>query len=134
LALVQVRRGGLTSRAREVRIAPAAPGLFSVNQRGDGPNIIVHADSFRLINETEPARRGEHLSISCTGLRGGGAAPALTVGGLPALVTWSGPMPGFPGVDHVNIQVPRDAPLGASVPIQMRAENSISNSVTIAVE
>ena len=134
LALLQVRRGGLTSRARQVRISTSAPGLFSLNQGGDGPGIIVHADNFRLVSETEPARRGENLSILCTGLGANSVEPTVTVGGFSAQVTWSGPMPGFPGVDQVNIQVPIDAPRGVSVPLQMSAGNSTSNTVTIVID
>jgi uncharacterized protein (TIGR03437 family) len=134
LALLQVRRGGLTGRAREVRISTSAPGLFSLNQRGDGPGIIVHGDNFRLVSETEPARRGEYVSILGTGLGVTGVEPTVTVGGVSARVTWSGPMPGFSGVDQVNIQVPIDAPRAVSVPLQMRAGNSTSNTVTIAID
>jgi uncharacterized protein (TIGR03437 family) len=64
----------------------------------------------------------------------GGAVPGVTVGGLPATVTWSGPMPGFPGVDQVNIHVPNDAQRATSVPLQMRVGSSTSNTVTIAVD
>lgn len=134
LALLQVRRGSLTSRAREIRISPSAPGLFSLNQRGDGPGIVVHASNFRLVSETEPAGRGGFLSILCTGLGIDGIEPTVTVGGLSAPVTWSGPMPGFPGVNQVNIQVPLDAPRAVSVPIQLRAGTSMSNTVTIAID
>lgn len=134
LALLQVRRGGLTSRGREVRIATSAPGLFSLNQRGDGPGIIVHADNFRLVSETEPAHRGGYVSILCTGLGVNGVEPAVTVGGSSARVSWSGPMPGFPGVDQINIQVPFDAPHAGSVPIQLRAGTAASNTVTIAID
>jgi uncharacterized protein (TIGR03437 family) len=134
LMLLQVRRKGLTSRAREIRISTTAPGLFSVNQRGDGPGILVHADNFRLVSEAEPARLGEYVSILCTGLGVNSVEPSVTVGGLGARTTWSGPMPAFPGVDQINIQVPLDAPRGVSVPLQVRAGNSTSNTVTIAID
>ena len=134
LALVQVRRRGLTSRAREIRISPYAPGLFSLNQRGDGPGLIVHADSFRLISEADPARPGEHVSILCTGLGVNSVEPAVTVGDLPARVSWSGPLPEVPGVNQVNIQLPHDVPRGIAVPVQLRVEASASNTVTVAID
>ncbi|MBK5290588.1 MAG: hypothetical protein JJE04_02705 [Acidobacteriia bacterium] len=132
-ALVQVKRAGIASAGRIVKVDQYAPGIFSLNQRGEGPGMIVHADTLGLVSEADPARRGQHLSILCTGL-GTGAEPTVTLGEVATHVLWSGPMPDVPGVNKVDIQVPEDAPRGATVQVLLRVGGAVSNSVTLAVE
>lgn len=60
--------------------------------------------------------------------------PTATVGGKPATVYFSGLAPGFVGLWQLNLQVPPDAPSGASVEVVINFGGKTANRVTIAVE
>jgi len=102
-----------------------------VNQNGEGPGIVVHAETFRLVTRDEPAHLGGYLSVLCTGL--GGAQPDVILGDERAHVLWSGPMPGFAGVDQINIQVPGNAAAGATASLVIRVGSLVSNTVTVEI-
>jgi len=93
---------------------------------------------------------GEIISVYCTGLGAlnppaitgapGPVPPAQTalavqvsIGGLPAQVTYAGLAPGFAGLYQINAQVPAGTPSGAQ-PLQASAGGASSNAVTIAVQ
>ncbi len=151
---------GLTSGALRVPLADFAPGLFSVNSAGSGQGAILIASTGQvaapsgsiLDRAARPANRGEFAAIFCTGLGpvtnqplSGAVArsnplsttttiPAVTVGGVPAPVTFSGLAPNAVGLYQVNLQVPPNAPRGAAVPVVLRIGGATSNTVTMAVE
>jgi uncharacterized protein (TIGR03437 family) len=101
---------------------------------------------------SRPARIGEYVSIYATGLGdvsnrpGLGSAsplsplsttlakPEVTVGGVPAAVTFSGLAPGYVGLYQINVQVPAGAPTGPNVPIVLTIGGVPSNTATIAVD
>lgn len=60
--------------------------------------------------------------------------PTATVGGKPATLYFSGLAPGFVGLWQLNVQVPADAPSGASVEVVVSFGGKPANRVTIAVE
>lgn len=60
--------------------------------------------------------------------------PTATVGGKTATVYFSGLAPGFVGLWQLNIQVPTDAPSGASVEVIVSFGGKTANRVTIAIE
>ena len=60
--------------------------------------------------------------------------PTATVGGKTATVYFSGLAPGFVGLWQLNVQVPADAPSGASVEVVLNFGGKTANRVTIAVE
>ena len=49
-----------------------------MNEEGTGPGAILHAEDFRPVSESDPARPGEFLLIFCTGL--GPVQPAVASG------------------------------------------------------
>ena len=51
-----------------ITVAPAAPGIFTVNQTANGPGVILHTADFSLVSGTSPAHPGEFVAIFCTGL------------------------------------------------------------------
>lgn len=144
-----------------VNIATYAPGIFTTTQTGSGQGAIsitqtgeVAAPSGSIPGRAaRPAKRGEYLSIYCTGLGpvcwGGlatGAAassewlcattttPTVAVGGVSATVSFSGLAPGFVGLYQVNVQVPDNAPTGSAVSVVLTIGGVNSNTVTIAVQ
>lgn len=96
------------------------------------------------------ARAAEFLSIFATGLGPLNASvtsgdvpptpppltvstPLVTIGGIPATVSFSGLAPGFVGLYQVNLQVPESISPGTHL-LQVIINGVPSNTVTIAVE
>ena len=97
-------------------LAPFSPGIFSMNSQGTGQGAILDS-SYRLVDSSNPATPGTTvILIYCTGLgqvtnQPATASPApgnplsetvtkptVTIGGVPANVTFSGLAPGFVGL------------------------------------
>jgi uncharacterized protein (TIGR03437 family) len=135
-----------------VNLSPFAPAIFSVNSEGSGQGAILDT-AYRLVDASNPATPGAtYIQIYCTGLgpvsnqppTGNPSAgnqlsetmstPTVTVGDVPAPVSFSGLAPGFVGLYQVNAQVPAAAPSGDSVPVVISIGGAMSNSVTIAVQ
>ncbi len=124
---VEVMAGGVASNSANMDLAVTAPGIFAITDAKGN-----------LVTASNPAAPGEYLVIYCTGLgavsnppaSGAGApssplsettdATTVTIGGVPAQVSYSGLTPGFAGLYQVNVQVPQEpastaAPLALSV-------------------
>ena len=147
-ASIQVRRGSsVLSVVRTANVAAVSPGIFIVDQASNA-GAILHAD-YSLVGSSSPARPGEYLLIYCTGLgavgtpvkSGDGAPsaplahttnpPAVSIGGLPATVTYSGLAPGFVGLYQINAQAPAGL-LTGNQSVQITILGVTSNVATIA--
>jgi len=136
-ARVEVRRGDLLTMTQTVRVAAAAPGIFTTNQQGSGPGVVTHAEDFRLVTESSPARPGEFVAIFATGLgriqqNETASRPVVTIAGLAARVSFSGLAPGFVGLYQINVEVPAAAPSGAQ-PLRLTQDGAAANPVTVAI-
>ena len=60
-------------------------------------------------------------------------AVQVWVGGLQASVAYSGRAPGNAAIDQINFTVPSGVPLGCSVPVQVSAGGTWSNTVRMAI-
>ena len=149
--------GGVISNAVTVNLTPLGPGLFSTNSSGTGQGAILIANTASLaapvgaFSGSAPVQRGGFISIYCTGLGavsnqpGTGViasanplsvtttTPTVAVGGVPALVSFSGLASGFFGLYQVNVQIPAGAPTGNAVPVVLTIGGVASNPVTIAI-
>jgi uncharacterized protein (TIGR03437 family) len=158
VSTVTVTVNGVASTPQTFNLAGIAPGLFAVNPAGQGAVLIsatgeLAAPTGSISGRTaRPAQRGEYVSIYCTGLgpvsnqpaNGAAAAsspssitptaPTVTIGGMPAPVTFSGLAPSFVGLYQVNVQVPDGAAPGSAVPVVLTIGSVTSNTVTIAVQ
>ena len=154
---VQVTRGSETTEAQPTGIGAVSPGIFTLNAQGTGQGAILIANTPFLaapagvLENSRPVQRGEFISIFCTGLgpvlpevESGDVAPSIpplaetltplvNIGGIPALVTFSGLAPGFVGLYQVNVQVPPGVPSGTQ-DVGIIINSVPSNTVTIAVE
>jgi parallel beta-helix repeat protein len=99
--------------------------------------------------DSRPANTGEFISIYATGLGpvltqpATGVPPAspsdtvttpiVTIGDVPAVVTFSGAVPGFLGLYVVNVQVPSNTPTGPMVPLVLSMAGAAANAVGIAI-
>ncbi len=150
-ASITVTVNGVTSSPQTINLAVFAPGIFATNQQGSGQGAILDAQG-RLVDSAAPARRGDLLQVFCNGLgavtnpppSGATAAgnplsttttvPTVTIGGIPAAVSFSGLAPGFVGLYQVNVRVPDNAPIGSAVPVVLTIGGATSNPVTLAVQ
>jgi uncharacterized protein (TIGR03437 family) len=156
-ASVVVSVSSVASTPQTVNLSAYGPGMFTVNQTGSGQGAVLIAGTAAvaapagLVPGARPANRGEYISIYCTGLgpvnntpASGAKAPdsplsststlpTVTVGGLRAVVTFSGLAPGFVGLYQVNAQVPDTVVPGDAVPLTLSIGGAVSNTVTIAI-
>ncbi|HYE75118.1 MAG TPA: hypothetical protein VEF04_17385, partial [Blastocatellia bacterium] len=61
------------------------------------------------------------------------ASPTVTIGGVPATVSFSGLAPGYVGLWQINVQIPHNAPVGNDVPLVINFGDKASRTTTIAV-
>jgi uncharacterized protein (TIGR03437 family) len=149
---------GLLSTTTTLTLTPYSPALFAINQGGTGQAAALISGTAAIAAPSgafpgsRPAKRGEPVSLYGTGLGDVGNRPALgspspsgplantqtaptvTVGGVPAAVTFSGLAPGFVGEYQVNITIPDSAPTGDAVAVVLSIGGAASNTVTIAVQ
>ena len=143
-----VNSNGVLSAPVSVNLLPAAPGIFTT----DGSNgAILHASDFRPAAASDPALRGEDVILYATGLGAvapvvgtGQAAPSaplpisvvtpvVTVGGVNAIVVFSGLAPGFVGLYQLNIGLPPNVPSGL-LDVIIQTGGLFSNAVKLAVQ
>jgi uncharacterized protein (TIGR03437 family) len=135
-----------------------APGIFTLNANGLGPGAVLRSSDYSLICPPgrsdcayNPARVGEAISIFAAGLGPvegpwlsghaiARAAPTTTtpkvwIGGVPAVVLYSGMAPGFVGLYQINVLAPGGV-AGDSVGLGLSMDSTAagaSNTVSISV-
>jgi uncharacterized protein (TIGR03437 family) len=137
--------GGQTG-SQTFTLAPAAPGIFTVDGSGAGEGVIVHADN-SLVNTAQPASAGEQVTIYATGLGAtnpsfatGAAANlvnhtvlplSVTIGGKVATVTSGGLAQGGVGLYQIGVIVP--AGLTGSQAVAITVGSSYSSRAGVAI-
>jgi uncharacterized protein (TIGR03437 family) len=132
-------------------VLPSAPGLFSLNQSGQGPGAILNQDN-SLNSAANPAAKGSIVILYGTG-EGQTDPPGVagrvnatvfprptlpftvTIGGLGAEVLYAGAAPGLvSGVFQVNVRIPDAAPSG-DVPVRVQVgSNSSQPGLTVRIQ
>jgi len=130
---VQIEYEGVASPPLTLQVSGASPGIFTVNQSGQGQAAVVNQDG-TLNSPLNPAPAGSICALYATGL--GQTAPALAdgqianfpggqypqlprpvtvaVGGTEATVQYAGVAPAsVAGLFQVNFQVPPNLPSGS---------------------
>jgi uncharacterized protein (TIGR03437 family) len=143
---------GSISVAEMVTIVPFAPGIFTMNASGAGQGAVLIAPTAVLAGPGTPVSRGAYVAIFCTGLGAVSnqpatgvaagssplsmtlASPTVTIGGVGAVVTYSGLAPTFAGLYQINAIVPVGVSPGNAVSLTIGIGNIASNTVTIAVQ
>jgi uncharacterized protein (TIGR03437 family) len=129
-------------------LAPASPGVFTVDGSGAGDGVIVHADN-SLVNAANPATAGEEVVIYATGL--GATNPSfatgvavnqinttvlpvsVTMGGMSATVAYRGLTQGLVGLYQINAIVPSGLTGSQPVVITVGASYSSRAGVTVSL-
>jgi uncharacterized protein (TIGR03437 family) len=143
-----VSTGGSTV-SQSFTSVPAAPAIFSVSGTGTGDGVIVHSNN-KLVTSTNPAVAGETVVIYATGL--GATSPsfatgtpanqtnttmlpvAVTIGGQPASVVYSGLTQGLVGLYQINAVVPSGLSGSQPVVITEGLQYSSPGGVTVSIQ
>ncbi len=146
---VTVTANSFTSPPQSVPLGLADPGIFSLGAPDGGQGAVVSVAGI-LVDANSPAHVGDYLEIYSTGLgavsntpQTGAAAVAtplssligklaVTIGGVPALISFAGLAPGSVGFYQVNVQL-LDVAAGDAVPVVLSMGAAASNSVSISV-
>jgi uncharacterized protein (TIGR03437 family) len=146
-ASIAVSNGGTVGASISVPVLTAQPGIFNYSAGGNTFGAILHAN-FELANSANPAKPGDTVLIYCTGLgavssppedgaAGNGqhtmAMPSVTIGGMKAIVSFSGLAPGFVGLYQINAEVPPTLKAGNQA-VVVEVSGASSNSVLLPVE
>ena len=75
-----------------------------------------------------------YLILYGTGIRGAGSDVSVTIQGTEAHVTYSGPQPDFPGLDQINVLLPKSLTGSGLVNIVLTASGLESNTVTLTIQ
>lgn len=136
-------------------VAPVSPGLFSADMSGQGVAeaavTILHPDGTTSSSltfscpsagacEARPIDLGGDgalalLELYGTGLRGRSSLNNVncTIGGIDAPVQYAGPQASFPGLDQVNVILPRALAGAGIVPILLNVDGKTANTVTVNI-
>ena len=128
VAQVTVIYQGQVSASFQVPVAPAAPGIFTVDSTGRGRAATVNQNG--LVNTA--AHGGDVLTLSVTGL--GPATSAVTIYGdnLPVM-TLSVDKGAVPGVMQIQVPIPIGEDCGTQVVVQVGGVTS-QPGVTIVMD
>ena len=148
---IQVQYQGVSSASTAAQVASASPGAFTLNASGTGQVVAANQDG-TLNGSGNPAPKGSYVTVYFTG--GGQTNPpgvtgsvtgtvlkwltqgiSVTVGGVPATVTFDGSAPALvDGVDQLNIQLSPNTPTGAQPIVISIGGISSPASGTLAIQ
>jgi uncharacterized protein (TIGR03437 family) len=157
-ALIEVLDNGVAISNEFLNVSAAAPGVFTTTANGQGQAIALNQD-FSPNSASRPEARNRFIIVFANGqgaelvnaadqqalTLGTGAAapgaplfatkrnPTVTIGGVPATVSFSGLAPGFVGLWQLNVQVPANAPVGNNVPLVISTGERASSVTTVAL-
>jgi uncharacterized protein (TIGR03437 family) len=97
-----------------IYVESANPAVFTRDGTGTGTAAAI--------------RTGNYVSIYLTGLGVSNVTPTVTLNGVPVMVTYAGPAPGFGGLDQINFQLPSGINNGV---VLVSVGNHVSNPVTL---
>ncbi len=149
---IQVEYQGVRSDPLEIPVAATAPGLFTIDQSGQGQGVVLNSDNVTVNSPATPASVGSVVILWATGegltdppgvdgrlavdvLPKPLAAVSVDIGGLPATIQYAGAAPGnMPGLVQINAQMSPNVQPGNQIPVHVKiGANTSQDGVTIAV-
>lgn len=147
VAWVKVRADNRSDPFR-FELVSADPGIFGYESEGRQYALALHADD-SLVTTEAPAGCGRSITFSMTGngpvtsppatgmaaeiLVSTVSTPEVSIGGVPAEVTYSGLGPGLAGLYLVTVVVPEGLTPGDH-PVRVRFGSASSNEVLLPVQ
>ena len=135
---VTISANGIQSSGN-VNIAAVYPNLFA--QSGDGlaaayvtrvTGTHVSTDSVSAPIDVAPAGDQVYLILAATGL-GNASSATATIGGVEAQVVYAGSQGVWPGLDQINVLIPRSLAGKGRVDVILTAGGKVSNPVYITI-
>jgi uncharacterized protein (TIGR03437 family) len=139
-----------TSAALAISIANFAPGLFTVDTAGKIPAaqvIVAGATNAQTVDPVASCTGGTctlvpivlnpadqtYLILYGTGIRGRASLSdvSVTIGGLPATVSYAGPQGVYPGLDQVNVLIPQALTGSKQVDLDLKILKNAANTVQL---
>jgi uncharacterized protein (TIGR03437 family) len=129
---------GASSATTAVAIVPTAPGVFLVGSLG----AILNQDS-TLNSPSNPAQRGQYVSVYCTGLGATTASGGLQVASTSVSVViasqtvkplYAGAVAGFVGLYQINVTIPATLAPSLTATLQLTQGKTNGNVVPLAVD
>jgi len=74
-----------------------------------------------------------YVALYGTGIRGAASVQAF-VGGASVPVLYAGPVTSFPGLDQVNVSIPRPLAGSGTVRVYLVADGEFSNAVSLSIQ
>ena len=129
-------------------LAPAAPGIYTLNGSGTADGVILHGNN-SPVSAGNPAVAGEQVVFYATGL--GATTPSfptgaavtqtnrttatvtMTIGGKDAVVTYSGLTVGLAGLYQINAIVPAGLTGNQEVIVTVGGQQTSRSGVTMAI-
>src|SRR5262249_20313341 len=156
-AAITVTNGDGAIAAGMIVVAPVAPGLFSANANGSGvaaaAALRVRADGsrqFEPIARFDPAQNrfvpipldlgppeeSLFLVLFGTGVRWRGGLETVTakIGETEARVLYAGAQSDFPGLDQINVLLPRSLAGRGEVEVALTVDSKSANAVSVSVK
>jgi uncharacterized protein (TIGR03437 family) len=150
-AQVQVKHNGQATPTFSTAVAVTAPGLFTLDQTGQGQAAVLNQDN-TINTAANPAERGSIVVLWATGQ--GQSDPdwaddvlasnplpkpvhpvTATIGGQQAEILYAGAAQGTAAVIQINARVPAGIKPGRRVPVVLKIGNATSQlGVTMAVQ
>ncbi|MBI2689494.1 MAG: VCBS repeat-containing protein [Acidobacteria bacterium] len=131
---------GVEAATGDLQVASVAPGIFTADGSGSGVPAALAA-LYRTDGSTLPqspaamgvGQEGDMLILSLfgTGLRGARTVTA-TIDGRSAEILYAGAQPEVPGLDQVNLRVPRELAGRGEVNLVLLADGIAANAVRIS--
>ena len=150
-ATISVRRDGWPETTAALTVTPIFPGVFTVNAAGLAAASLVRSRSGQLqqwesvldvdakgVVAARPIAFGSedeflYLILYCTGVRGRGSPSGVYVqiGDYTIPAAYAGPQQQYPGLDQVNIALPRTLSGAGAVIVKLVVDGVASNTSTL---
>ena len=140
------------SQSAQVTIADAAPGLFTANQNGRGAPtgqiVLVHADGSHTVENLATLSGTTYVATAIklasatdqiflqlyeTGIRHASKVTG-TISGTPVTVLYAGQQGTYPGLDQVNLQLPKTLQASGALNVVITAGTQAANGVMVLIQ
>jgi uncharacterized protein (TIGR03437 family) len=112
-----------------IKVAAAAPGIFTIDGTGRGPAFTIDVSTL-LCQQFIPDDGARRFIIYATGVHGA-AQVSVTLNGQPVVIEAIKPSLALPGLDQVHIAIPAIISLPATATMIIKADGVESNPTTL---